>query len=456
MITEQELLDCAELMRINLEEWQKEIIFDTVEKRWCLNCGRKRGKTTTIEFRAVWRLMNYDVEGNGLVGGIAIVSEELRAAKNILSGIKTILTGLGWRIGKELKDRSEEKKICFATVTELVMPNNNRVLVFPAGAAGDNIRPYTFHEFIYDEADFIPDAVYVATGPCLARFDGVEILESTPNRLGSKETYFCKGFLRHRPGYRVYHLPTTEALHIPKEWLTLQKKQMSSLEYEREILAQFTSDITAVFPKDLLQECLGPIDWPVQPDGVFLGVTFARFDSENSFITENFNKDSVNYLRITMIPQRGRRIMEVEQMVADMVAANPYIQKIVVDNRSMGTAPMEGLASILGDYMVAGVSNHETIQEIEGARKRYMKEDLYVNFLKLMERGQIKFEDKRIEAALMDVKHEYSKRNKMIWIFANDMCESIVRSVFPVWGRKEWLGPVPDKFLFFPDNRQKL
>src|SRR3990167_320211 len=258
MVTNQELLETAEIMRVHLEEWQKEIIFDRTTKRWCLNCGRKRGKTTAIQFRTALRLLNDDIKGDGLIGGIAIVSEEFKAAKQILSGIKTILTAFGWKLIKEEHRMDEEDKVAFASQSEIRMPNGNRVLAFPAGAAGDNIRPYTFHEFIYDEADFIPDAVYVATGPCLARFDGVEILESTPNRLGSKETYFAKAFFGIRPGYRVYHLPTTEALHIPKEWLTLQKKQMSSLEYEREILAQFTSDITAVFPKDLLQECLGP------------------------------------------------------------------------------------------------------------------------------------------------------------------------------------------------------
>lgn len=212
MLSEQELLNCAEEMRIHLEEWQRDIIFDRTTKRWCLNCGRKRGKTTAIEFRTVMRLLNDDVQGNGLIGGIAIVSEEFKAAKQILAGIKTIFTALGWRFVDDMKFVNEAEKKAFATVSEVKLPSGNRVMCFPAGRAGDNIRPYTFHEFIYDEADFIPNDVYVSTGPCLARFDGVEILESTPNIMGDRNTYFAQAYFWQRPDYKVYHLPDRKSV----------------------------------------------------------------------------------------------------------------------------------------------------------------------------------------------------------------------------------------------------
>src|SRR3990167_5550944 len=451
MVTNQELLETAEIMRVHLEEWQKEIIFDRTTKRWCLNCGRKRGKTTAIQFRTALRLLNDDIKGDGLIGGIAIVSEEFKAAKQILSGIKTILTAFGWKLIKEEHRMDEEDKVAFATQSEIRMPNGNRVLAFPAGAAGDNIRPYTFHEFIYDEADFIPDAVYVSTGPCLARFDGIEILESTPNILGDRNTYFAQAFFGKREGYKVYHLPSTEALHLPKGWIERERKTKTSREFAREILADFVSDISAVFPNAIIQECLvEDIEWIA--DTAFIGAKYARFDMENSVIAENFYRDGVSYLRIGVIPQYGRRIMEAENEIITLINNNGNISRVVIDNSSLGLTPIESLAERIGQDMVVGVQNHQVVQDVEGSRSRYMKEDLYVNALKLMERGLVKFSDKRIEAAMMEVKYDYTKRNKQVMIFGNDISDSIVRALFPVWGRKEWLGSIASGFMFIDEK----
>ena len=108
------------------------------------------------------------------------------------------------------------------------------------------------------------------------------------------------------------------------------------------------------------------------------------------------------------------------------------------------------MAKLLGQDMVIGVQNHETIEDIQGIRRRYMKEDLYINALKLMERRQVKWEDRRITEAFMDVKYEYSKRNKAVFIIGNDITDAIVRALFPVWGRQEWLGTKPNiQFIKF-------
>jgi hypothetical protein len=447
MLSEQELLNCAEEMRIHLEEWQRDIIFDRTTKRWCLNCGRKRGKTTAIEFRTVMRLLNDDVQGNGLIGGIAIVSEEFKAAKQILAGIKTIFTALGWRFVDDMKFVNEAEKKAFATVSEVKLPSGNRVMCFPAGRAGDNIRPYTFHEFIYDEADFIPNDVYVSTGPCLARFDGVEILESTPNIMGDRNTYFAQAYFGQRPDYKVYHLPSTEAAHLPAGWIERERRTKTAREFAREILAEFVSDISSVFPNELIQSCIQEdIEWIA--DAAFIGAKYARFDQENSVIAENFYRDGISYLRIGILPQYGRRILEAENQIVSLVNANG-ISRVVIDNTSLGRTPIDSLAQLLGLDMVIGVQNHETVSEAEGLRSRYMKEDLYVNLLKLMERGQIKFSDKRIEAALMDVHYDYSKRNKQVWIFGNDIADALVRAVFPVWGRREWLDKSEKLQIYF-------
>src|SRR3990167_1254617 len=144
MVSVTELLQVASEMRIDLETWQVEIALDRETRRFCVNCGRKKGKTTASEFRTAVRLIDGEVPGDGLIGGIAITSEEFKAAKQILAGIKTILVAFGWRFTKEPSRMNAEKKIAFATTMEIKMPNGSRVMAFPAGVSGDNIRPYSF------------------------------------------------------------------------------------------------------------------------------------------------------------------------------------------------------------------------------------------------------------------------------------------------------------------------
>src|SRR3990167_2621599 len=110
--------------------------------------------------------------------------------------------------------------------------------------------------------------------------------------------------------------------------------------------------------------------------------------------------------------------------------------------------PIQWMAELIGAEMVVGVANHDIVQEMEGVRKKYMKEDLYVNMLKLMERGRIRFDDRRIVEAFMDVKHDYNKRSKQLYIIGNDITDAIARAIFPIWGRTEWLESEKPKIFF--------
>ena len=300
-----------------------------------------------------------------------------------------------------------------------------------------------------DEGDFIDYAVYTATSACLARFDGTEILESTPNPLGDKNTYFAQAFFGKREGYKILTVPTKLAPHIPQSYLEMQKRSMARSEYEREYECMFSSDINSVFPQDLIYACRSEaIDWAnieATADVAFLGVIFAKFGTDDSVIAENFHRQGINYIRIRVIPSRGTRIMEIEDAVVDMVRKNAKISKVVVDDRSLGTGPMQGLAELLGENTVVGVANHSILKDIEGGRSRYMKEDLFVNLLKLMERGKIVLDDDmKIVGALLDMKYEYYKRGGMvkIWGMENSIADAIVRAVFPIWGRQEWYGDI--------------
>src|SRR3990167_7435807 len=95
-ITPEELTVVAKDLGVNLYDWQLDMIFDRTIKRWCLNLGRKCGKSTAIEARAAMRLLNDSVPGSGKTGGILILSKNDRDEKALLGGVKNILRAFGW------------------------------------------------------------------------------------------------------------------------------------------------------------------------------------------------------------------------------------------------------------------------------------------------------------------------------------------------------------------------
>ena len=451
-VTRNQVVEIARKMRINLEDWQLDIIFDRKTKKYCLNCGRKRGKTTTFEFRYAVMLLNGECPGEGLSGGIAITSYEMRSVRQIVSFIKAILVAFGWKFTKYEEHISEVKMMAFGSTTEIRMPNKSRLMGFPRGSSGDNMRPFSFKEKWDDECDIdTPYEYFDSTNPCLAVMDGVEALTSTPNPLGDRQTYFAEAFFGTRPGYKVYHMPSDSAPHISKAWLDYCKQTWTRQKYEREILALFSSDLSLVFPGVVINQCMAhPILWDDlrENNTTFLGVRYARFDTETSVIAENIYKDSISHIRISVIGGLHRRIMGMEDEIVSVVEANTSISKIVIDNTTLGQAPIDALADRIGHEKVVGVAAMVRIHEIEGERSRYMKEDLYVQLLQMMERGLVRFEDRRIQAAMLDCKYKYSKTGK-VTIIGNDIMEAACRSVFPLWGRNEYFGKINSN-LFKP------
>lgn len=447
MVTPLELREALSDIGIDLYSWQEEVIWNRDWKKILLNCGRKASKTTIVEIRQAMRMLNDDIPASGVRGGMCITGDEQEGGQLILEGVFDIMSLFGWDFTNDKAKMSDEKKICFMTRKEIKRENGNRTLSLTSKWGGRTMRKYSFYEMAVDEADFISNEFYAAVRYCLARFNGVELLESTPNLLGDRKTYFAKGFFGENPGYKVYHIPTTKVAHIDQEWLENERKSKTPREFAREIMAEYVSDISSAFPNSVLNDCFTTgIEW--RADNTFIGAKYASFDTQDSVIAENFYRDGISYIRIGIIPQYGRRITEIENEIVTMVTNNRAISRIIIDNTNLGSTPLESMAQLVGEDMVVGVSNHEAITQLEGARNKYMKEDLYVNCLKLMERNKIRFEDRRILEAFMDVRYEYSRREKRVFIIGNDITDAIVRAVFPVWGRQEWLGAIPAKFKF--------
>jgi phage terminase large subunit-like protein len=451
-------------MSMQLLPWQKEVFAASLARfhrenkdNIVLNCGRKTGKTTLIEFICAYLLLNEDVGskgryGAGLNGGICVVSAGQDQAKEILAGVASVLAGVGVEFA-ESKEKLDEG-IAYLTTKKLVMPGNmNRLLALPAGSNATTIRPYSFHAMFYDEDDFFEKAVHDATASCMAKYNGMEFLESTPNPKGDQSSYFAQAFFGKLPNFRRWMIPTKMVPHVSAEWLHRQKMSMPKSQYEREFECKFTSDADVVFNNDILAACRGDYinkEEALKTGTVFLGVDIARFGSDDNVIAFCFfDTDSgTAKIAVEVTPGRGTRVTAIEGRIRYLCETNRSIEKIVIDENGVGAGVTDSLVDALGVDKVLGMANQKRVQMPDGVRPRYQKTDNYVSLLRLMEQGKIKFDDDiRIIRSLMNTRYEYTKRGDVnIWGNDSHIAEAIVRAVYPMYSTKMWYGPVDPNF----------
>lgn len=449
-ITPEQLEDAVKALGITLYDWQKRLIWDREVKKWCINAGRKSGKTQAIILRSAVRLLNDDIKGSSLFGGILVVSNGQEQAKQILFGILDVLAVLGWTFSHKKFMLDMDKKIAYMSAKEIKMPNGNRVLALPTGMDGHGLRPYSMHEVIKDECDYLTEEVHIAMSACTAKYQGTEILESTPNMKADIESYFAKAFFGKNPGYTCIHIKTEDVLHVPKEWLAEQKLKMSKAEYEREFEGAFSATAAAVFPKELVYSCIdrGKVDWDALDKSCatkYIGVDFARMGECKNVIATNYFDPSTqtSYIKIKVIEGEGVKLTQVEGEIGALLTKDARILRCVTDESAIGAAVTDALAERFGQRIV-GVINWHRVHETEGTRGRYLKEDMYAQLMRAMEKGGIVFQhDMRIAASLLSMRYEYKRTGVLtIWGRDADIAEAVVRAFMPVWCEKHWFGDV--------------
>jgi hypothetical protein len=448
-----------ELCMITFDPWQRELI-NAEEKRLCVNCGRKTGKTFAISMKAALLLNNTKFPDR--CDGILALSKNHKDAKEINSNVLAILSRFGYKFTRDKIKISDEKNVCYASSQEITLPNGNRFMALPSGFSGDNLRPFSFLGIFYDEADFISDDVYTSTRACLAVYKGQEVLTSTPNPASGKNSHFYRAF--HDPAYRRWNIPTKYCARVPKTWLLNEKNSMSLPDYQREYECKFTETVDGIFRRDLLAAAtLKPQEGVIWDEmfkyETYLGIDFARFGSDSNVIAQaHLNRDIGKiYVKVTVIPGHNTRTTRICESIKYLCEKHSTIRRVITDEGGVGAGATDALMTILGSWRVIGIMNQKRSEDQEGFCRKYVKVDLYTNLLRLMEYGLIKFDgDKRIIASLSGMKYAYGKNN-VLNIQGNNshIAEAIVRAVFPFMKRKILTGEIMMP-IFMPHQESLL
>lgn len=400
---------------VKLDEWQKQLYYSK-SQQIVVRSGRQVGKTTTVAAKA---LSNALTNKNHIV---LIVSRAHRQSNYLFDMVRDLVFEMGIKIPHENM-----------TMTKIIFSNGSRVYSLPSGFSGDSIRGMTVHTLIIDEAAYVPENVYVAIEPMLATTQGQFILLSTP---AGPEGFFYKAC--HNPEFEKYHVPSTKCARIPASWLEKKRKSMSLAEFKREYEGEFVELAEGMIDIDLIKNATLNLHetWKVDISATyFLGVDVARFGKDDSVLALCEYKNKIAYIVWVEVVHGKRRTTDLVGRIVRLCKEIP-IKKIIVDETGVGGGPVDMLVEQLGARRVLGVNNHARgleNGEVEGRRRKIMKEDMYSNLIRMLEQGILYLDDDiHILRSLRQVRYEYTRKgNLIIFGIEHDVAEAIVRSIFP-------------------------
>src|SRR3990167_1767567 len=408
---------------IELDQWQKDIL--STEGNVVVRAGRQVGKSTIISIKA----SEFAVKSPDKTI-LVIASVERQAGLLFEKILNYLLDNYRSKI-KIGKDRPTKHIIN--------LKNGSRIICVPTGISGTGIRGYTIDLLICEECAYIPKEVFTAVTPMLAVTKGVLWALSTPK---GREGFFYECF--NDDSYTKFHISSEECGRIPKDFLEREKKRMTNLQYSQEYLAVFLDEIKQFFPTELIKKCmtlsrggLNHHSFPASGD-LYLGVDCARLGEDQSVLLSvkkiNDNKIKIIDMEImekTLTTETAKRIL---------IADKRYnYEKIYIDDGGVGAGIFDQL--LYEDqtrHKVIAINNaSKSLNKSDSQRRRLLKEDLYDNLLKLMERGEIDlWDDDELYLSLTSVQYEYNDKNQ-IKIYGNytHITESLARSVWCMTGK---------------------
>ncbi len=433
-----------DLRNLDLDMWQKKVL--NHEGDIALRCSRQSGKSTAVALKA--RKLAIDYEGSTIL----IMSSALRQSSLLYEKVRSILELDNMELIKEelgdktftsvlKKNEAYREAGIFMdkepTKSRIRLKNGSQILVEPCGQTGAKIRGYTVDFLIVDEAQLIPDAVWVAVMPMMAtskkmRNTGWTIILGTPS---AKHGYYYDCFGDKQ--FTHIHIPYTKCKRIGKKFIDKQKKKLSSDDFSREYMAEFVERIRQYFPSKLIDDCV--VEDIGKPEGKrFLGVDFARFGGDMNAYCESVLVGDKMF--VTWADSEEGESVTAPMGLIKKRDNEKHYNRIFVDSGGLGGSILDMLQETISKSRVVGLDNSQRRfqEEYEEKKTGIFKEDLYSNVKILMEQGKLKFiKNPNLISGLKLVSFKYSEETGKVRISGagknNHIVEAFVRAC---WGIK--------------------
>lgn len=367
-------------------DYQADFI-DAESRRKQLCCGRQVGKTEICA-------------GAGLHGAttnddhtVLIVAPTQRQSSNLFKRIKSMIS----------KSPIEDWGIERSTQTIIEFKNGSRVICLPAGTDGSTIRGYTADYIIVDEAAFVPDEVFSSVlSPMLATTNGTMVLASTP--FGTSG-FFYEASLDGR--WHTLRVPTAESPLVDESFIEEQRQALSSLEFEQEILGEFSPDADKLFDHKDVRECAFegetnqwggvPVDIDPTEEPAFLGCDLARHGADAS-VYIGLTRDGDAFLVETV---QDAPLTDAMGRIGHLHETFDF-ESIAIDENSLGGGVVDTLTERYGSVIDGVKFTIDTKQSMFNALKTEFEEQ------------SIRFpHESRIRPELIDLEYEFTSTGKM-------------------------------------------
>lgn len=342
-----------------LTEYQKKIIEDKSEK--IIVCAsRQCGKSFVTSIKALWRAWcnsNQD---------IMLIAPTERQAEIIYSNIYEFV------INNPVLYRTAVK----LTQRKMEFDNGSVIRCLPAGHTGEGIRGYTCDMVVVDEAQSVPDEVFVSVIPSLLVKRGQLILLGTPSF--GKQGFFWTAWIS--DGWSKHRITVFDNPFVDKKDVEAFKKMKGEVAYRREFLAEFVEaddsffNLESVYAVATLTRKASPVDGYVY----YCGVDWARKGaSQNAVVIVGVNDEGIIEMH-NFWYRTGRSMTEILNWVMGII--EKWKPKIVVADATSGWA---GVVDRLKE-MVSSSGVGSTVQEFNFGRHAVRREAFW-NVKRLIE-----------------------------------------------------------------------
>ena len=213
---------------------------------------------------------------------------------------------------------------------------------------------------------------------------------------------------------------------------------MSPVEYAQQYLAQFQEELGQLFPDSLIERCQCLDRMPILTTSLtnssfYLGVDVARMGGDESTFEVLELKDKKFYHRENIIT---KYTLTTETISKILELDNLYnFKEIYIDDGGLGVAVFDQLLNTTQTKnKVVAINNATRSLNMDQNRKRkLLKEDLYMNFLALLEKGDLfLLKDPEIFTSLKSIMLEHDQANANIKIYGrySHVTEGLIRAAW--------------------------
>lgn len=407
-----------------MDEWQKNIL--TTIGHIILLCGRQIGKSEIIAFMEATYLLNTP---NAC---LLIVSGKEDQAKMLY---RKILAFIEEQYPNEIESRPLN--------SEFKLKNGATCITEPLGYNGAGARGHTITRLVLEEMQLIPEDAFSAITPMLLTTGG------DIHMLGT--AWATEGYVYERLSDKDFHVVRVNAEEVAEErpepqrtimleHLKKEKQRMPNWFYMQEYMAIPSDRARQIFSDAIIKACqVLERKQPNINNRHSLGVDPAGLGEDEGAISILDTEDKEDIRMIDLIITKHQYTTETTDQILKLEERYDF-GKIYVDDGGVGFGVFSELLrdDRTRNKTIALNNARRGLDREDKQKKGILKEDLYMNLLKLMERGKIKLlKDEALRASLKSCKFAYHEDTGKLLITStyNHPVESLTRAAWDSEGK---------------------